>query len=175
MKPWSNRQEPAYAAPPVKAESDSGSSAACAPTPVALPTGPIRADRNRALGPLLCSRRPARATSRPGFPTQREREPEEVAAPRPPPIRPSTGLPVGAALGARFPGQGQPRRGEGRALTSQPLAHPRGRPQPRSDTHCRSSRRQGSHSRSNSSATFSGPLPAPPVKPRLRGVAQTQS
>lgn len=86
------------------------------------------------------------------------------AAPAAPPIRPTAGLPAGAALGARIPGQAQPSCPRVWTLTSQRLAHPPGRLRSGSDAHCPRSPRQGSHSRSNSSASFSGTL-APPSGP----------
>lgn len=69
----------------------------------------------------------------------------ETVAPAAPPIRPAASLPTGAALGTRVPGQAQPKRGEGRALTSTPTAvgvrHPQPRqPEPRQPLRVKSQR-----------------------------------
>lgn len=82
-------------------------------------------------GHCLLPQARARAASGPGSPTQGRRIPVETVAPAAPPIRPAAGLPTGAAVGTRVPGQAQPKRGEGRALTSTPTAVGVRHPQPR--------------------------------------------
>lgn len=175
LRRWRNHQEPAQKARaphhPTKQEDPGGS-------PAALPLpSPFRGDPSRhdtvdpgaavpvqapvtrgSAGPAAITRSLGAGVRDPGRAGPREQR-RRCRGPTHPPHR---GSPSWRPQKVRVPDQAQPWRGEGLALTSQPPAHPWGRLRVKHAPAC--SPRLDSHSRSNSSASFSG-SPAPPTGP----------